>query len=106
MKHCVNRLKPLDMNPSYWIDQINTLAKARNMSIRELATALGMSHVYLGNVVRGQRAASAKLKIKLWTLQDPLISRERMLELLLPEDVAAEFAAFESARPSIFMSNE
>lgn len=81
-----------------WGEQILVLAKERDMSLRELAADLGVSHVYLGNVVRGQRAASAKLKIKIWARQNCDLPRERMLELLLPCEVAEEFRAFEAER--------
>ncbi|WP_133608517.1 helix-turn-helix domain-containing protein [Aquabacterium commune] len=84
--------------PIDWAEQILALARERNMSLRELAADLGVSHVYLGNVVRGQRAASAKLKIKIWGRQKYDLTREQMLELLLPDDIADEFHAFEIER--------
>lgn len=86
------------MQKKDWGAEIVELAKDRGMSLRELAADLGVSHVYLGNVVRGQRAASAKLKIKIWGRQKYDLTREQMLELLLPDDIADEFHAFEIER--------
>lgn len=78
-----------------WPAEITTLAGERGMSLRELATALGVSHVFLSKVVRGEKPASSRLKIKLWSCKSYGLSRERMLELLMPDDIAAEFREFE-----------
>lgn len=86
------------MQRSDWADQILSLTKARELSLRELAADMGVSHVYLGKVVRGEKPPSAKLKIKVWAQTDCDLSREQMLELLLPDDIAEEFHAFEQAR--------
>lgn len=81
-----------------WAGEILSLAKARSISLREMASVMGVSHVYLGSVVRGEKPPSAKLKIKLWAQMNCDLSREQMLELLLPDDIAEEFHAFEVAR--------
>lgn len=86
------------MQRADWADQILSLTKAREISLRELAADMGVSHVYLGSVVRGEKPPSAKLKIKLWAQTNCDLSREQMLELLLPDDIAEEFHAFEVAR--------
>lgn len=81
-----------------WTEQILALAKERDLSLRELAADLGVSHVYLGSVVRGQKPASAKLKIKIWGRQSLDLTREKMLEMLLPDHIAEAFHAFELGR--------
>jgi transcriptional regulator with XRE-family HTH domain len=83
------------MRPSYWIDQIHELAEVHQVSLRQLAKKLDISHAYLGKVTRGEKATSASLKIKLWALQRSALDRATMLELLLPDDVAAEFRELE-----------
>lgn len=86
------------MQKTDWVAEIITLAKDRDMSLRELAADMGISHVYLGKVVRGEKPASAKLKIKIWGRRKYDLSREQMLELLLPDDIAEEFHEFEIER--------
>jgi transcriptional regulator with XRE-family HTH domain len=81
-----------------WAAEIVALAKERGMSLRELAADIDIGHAYLGKVVRGEKAASARLKIKIWGRQKYDLTREKMLELLLSDDVAEEFHAFEIER--------
>ena len=86
------------MQRADWANQILSLTNAREMSLRELAADMGVSHVYLSKVARGEKPPSAKLKIKIWTQTNCDLSREQMLELLLPDDIAEEFHEFELAR--------
>ena len=86
------------MQKTDWVAEIITLANDRDMSLRELAADMGISHVYLGKVVRGEKPASAKLKIKIWGRRKYDLTREQMLELLLPDDIAEEFHEFEIER--------
>lgn len=81
-----------------WPKEIANLAAERQMSLRELAADLGFSHVYLGKVVRGEQPPSALLKIRVWSRSAYDHTREELLELLLPDDIAAEFRAMEISR--------
>lgn len=81
-----------------WAIEIVELAKQQGISLRELAADFDISHVYLGKVVRGEKPASARLKIKIWERQESTLDDLTMLELLLPDDVAADFARFRQTR--------
>mgnify|MGYP000913204805 CR=1 FL=1 len=81
-----------------WAAEITELAKERGMSLRELAADLDFGHAYLGKVVRVEKAASARLKIKIWGCKSYDLTREKMLELLLSDEIADEFHAFEIER--------
>lgn len=89
------------VKPSDWIGQIHELADVYGVSLRQLADKLDISHAYLGKVARGEKPASASLKIKLWAAQGSTLDRVTMLELLLPDDVAAEFREFEKSLGTI-----
>jgi len=72
-----------------WEEAIRELLRARNLSLRQLATEFGMGNVYLSEVARGAKPASPMLKLKILTAQGRPLGREELISLL-PDDVAAE----------------
>lgn len=81
-----------------WSKEIVNLAAERRISLRELAADLGFSHVYVGKVVRGEQPAGALLKMRVWSRTTYDHTREELLELLLPDDIAEEYHTLDVER--------
>ncbi len=68
------------------------------MSIRSLAADMGMSHVYVSKVIRGELPASAKLKLAVWSRGEYDLQVHNLANLLLSDEAASALHEFEVQR--------
>lgn len=80
-----------------WPNEIRTLMEDRDLSQRELATKIGMSATYIGDVLGG-KPASPMLKLKILDMRGYDLASAAVLRLLLPKEVAEELVAKEKLR--------
>jgi len=72
-----------------WPKLIQDLCTTKKLSIRQLAKAIDINHVFLSEVARDARPASPRLRLRLLIFAGVKLNREAVVSLL-PDEVAKE----------------